>query len=74
MRAPAARHPDYPVGRYCAVCGRGMSLRLGGLVGAGPILAAAGYALEPHRMYFAHVTCCNAARRAAPAPGRTPGK
>ena len=46
------------IGRYCSVCGGGMSYRKGGLVGATPILKARSYEIPTgNAMYFAHVRC-----------------
>lgn len=63
---PAPRHKDFPVGRVCLICGKGGTVRLGGVGGAAPALLAIGYVWDrAETLGMAHLPCIETARRKA---------
>lgn len=61
---PAPRHKSFPIGRVCAICGRGATQRLGGVAGAYAALLALGYEIDrTETLGMAHLGCLLSARR-----------
>ena len=62
---PAPRHPSFPIGRVCMICGKGGTPKLGGCAGAKGALLALGYVWDQSTsLGFAHLPCLIRARKA----------
>lgn len=60
---PAPRHPKFPIGRVCVICGKGATPRLGGVAGFAPALLALGYEWDAREtLGMAHIPCVVRAR------------